>query len=122
MDFSKQRRQKYLTEKEYSGTKGAYERGIQKSAEALTSGRPMAPTGPSNLRWSIARHYLELLLLNYTAGQPIEELREQFPEVIKRFDVFIENDISKPNDPDTLEITQIDAYVYVFWLLALCKL
>lgn len=128
MNFSKQRRQKYLTEKEYAESEEAYRYGFKLAVEALSSKEPMAPTAPSAFRWDLASENLELLLLNYTAGRPIEELREQFEEVIKRFDVFYENKVSPQdmdpprNEPDTLEITQIDAYVYVFWLLALCKL
>ncbi|HTR06336.1 MAG TPA: PoNe immunity protein domain-containing protein [Paraburkholderia sp.] len=128
MNFSKQRRQKYLTEKYYVEMERSYHNRARLAHNSLTSGKPLAPSAPDRLRWKIAAESLELILLNYTAGQPIEELRGQFPEVIKRFNVFIEKDVSprnmKParNVADTLEISQIDAYVYVFWLLALCKL
>ena len=50
------------------------------------------------------------------------------PAIIEDFDTFIANEISPRsenpprNEADTLEITQMDAYVYVFWLLALSKL
>ncbi|MFM2465863.1 DUF1911 domain-containing protein [Paraburkholderia sp. RL17-368-BIF-A] len=88
----------------------------------------MGPGADSSLRWAIASKSLQLLLLNYTAGQPIEELKAQLPDLIERFDVYIQHEVSprSKNPPenvaDTLEITQLDAYVYVFWLLALSRL
>uniref|UniRef100_UPI002AC3302C PoNe immunity protein domain-containing protein n=1 Tax=Paraburkholderia bannensis TaxID=765414 RepID=UPI002AC3302C len=124
MSFSKTRRQKFLGEKDYSINEKGYNNRIRLSQEALASTKPKAPGADSSHRWSIASDSLELLLLNYTAGKPIEELRERFPEVIKRFDTYIENEVSprKETPPrnvaDTLEITQLEAYVYVLWLLA----
>jgi len=126
--FNKSRRQKFLSEKDYLEEEDAYTYGIQSRYESLASDKPRAPGADSRLRWAIASDSLELLLLNYTAGQPIEELKAQLPDVIKRFDVYIQHEVSprSKNPPenvaDTLEITQLDAYVYVFWLLALSRL
>src|SRR5262249_52891267 len=127
-DFSKTRRQKFLSEKDYVEEDDSYRYGIQLAFESLSSGEPKTPSADSRHRWAIASKSLQLLILNYTAGKPVEELREQFPEIINRFDTYIAHEVSprKETPPrnvaDTLEITQIDAYVYVFWLLALCKL
>jgi hypothetical protein len=128
VDFNKSRRQKFLGEKEFLQAKRGFEYGIELSYESLSSEKVKAPGAESSHRWSIASDSLQLLLLNYTAGSPIEELKLQFPEVIRRFDVYIVNEVSprSKNPPenvaDTLEITQFDAYVYVLWLLALCRL
>lgn len=127
-DFNKMRRQKFLDEKTFSDNERGYEHGFTLRFESLASKNPKAPGADSRHRWAIASNSLELLLLNYTAGRPIEELREAFPEIIRRFDVYVENAVSprSMNPPrnvaDTFEITQLDAYVYVLWLLALCKL
>ncbi len=127
-DFSKNRRQKFLSEKDYVEEEDAYRYGIQSRYESLSSDKPMAPGADSRLRWAIASKSLQLLLLNYTAGRPIEELKAQLPEIIERFDIYIQHEVSprSKNPPenvaDTLDITQLDAYVYVFWLLALCRL
>ncbi|MCA8182942.1 MULTISPECIES: PoNe immunity protein domain-containing protein [Burkholderia] len=127
-DFNSIRRQKFLGEKDYIEERDAYKYGIQSRYESLASDNPIAPSTESRLRWSIAFKSLELLLLNYTAGSPIEELRAALPEIIERFDSYIQHEVSprSKNPPenvaDTLEITQFDAYVYVFWLLALCRL
>ena len=82
----------------------------------------------SDYRWSIATGGLELLILRYTAGHSIEELRTQLPSVVENFDDFIGSEVSPRlqdpprNEADTLEITQHEAYVYIMWLLALCRL
>ncbi len=66
--------------------------------------------------------------MGYTAGNDIPDLRSQLPGVIEAFSDFVAHEVSPrdENPPlaeaDTFEITQLEAYVYVFWLLALCKL
>uniref|UniRef100_UPI002AC33AD5 PoNe immunity protein domain-containing protein n=1 Tax=Paraburkholderia bannensis TaxID=765414 RepID=UPI002AC33AD5 len=123
-NFSKLRRQKFLDEKTYQDNERGYKYGIQLRFESLSSDKPKAPGADSRYRWSIATESLELLLLDYTAGHPIEELKTQLPEVIERFNVYVAHEVSpRSNRPpenvaDTFEITQPDAYVYVFWLLA----
>nr|WP_249173130.1 PoNe immunity protein domain-containing protein [Burkholderia vietnamiensis] len=117
-----------MSEKDYLVDERSYENRIRLSLESLDSSQPKTTGADSRHRWSIASNSLEFLLLDYTAGKPIEELRERFPEIIKRFDTYIEHEVSPRkeipprNVADTLEITQLDAYVYVFWLLALCRL
>ncbi|WP_080957835.1 PoNe immunity protein domain-containing protein [Burkholderia vietnamiensis] len=127
-DFNKIRRQKFLDEGKFKSHEYRFKRTIQLSLEALSSNDVMAESAPSALRWDVASNSLELLLLYYTAGYPIEDLRAQLPEIMERFDTYINLEIlprnknPPENTADTLEITQLDAYVYVFWLLALCKL
>jgi len=70
----------------------------------------------------MATSTLELLILRYTAGQPITQLSRELPSVIQAFAVFIPFENPPPNEARTLEITQHEAYVYVMWLLALCRL
>ncbi|HWT17437.1 MAG TPA: PoNe immunity protein domain-containing protein [Variovorax sp.] len=72
--------------------------------------------------WSVATSMLELLILRYTAGRPISELSREIPSVVAAFDQFIPFDQPRPNEAHTLTITQHEAYVYVMWLLALCRL
>jgi hypothetical protein len=128
MSFNQVRRQKFLGEKEYLQAKRGYDYGIELSYEALLPGKPRGPGADSSHRWSIASDSLELLLLNYTAGCPVDDLAVMLQQIINRFDVYIQNEISPrskippENVADTLEITQFEAYVCVFWLLALCKL
>ena len=128
MNFNKIRRQKFLTEKKYLEEEGAIKYGRELSKKSLESNKPKAPRADSSFRWHLAYGNLKLLLLYYTAGRPIPELRDQLPDVIEGFDFFMANKVlpSEMNPPtneaDTFEISQLDAYVCVLWLLALCKL
>ncbi|ADU39675.1 Domain of unknown function DUF1910 [Variovorax paradoxus EPS] len=72
--------------------------------------------------WKVASETLELLVLRYTAGSPIENLSRELPSVIEAFDRYIPFDNPRPSEARTLTVTQLEAYVYVMWLLALCKL
>ncbi|WP_256219432.1 PoNe immunity protein domain-containing protein [Variovorax sp. 770b2] len=72
--------------------------------------------------WSVATSTLELLILRYTAGYSITELSRDIPSVIEAFDAFIPFENPPPYEAHTLTITQLEAYVYVMWLLALCRL
>jgi hypothetical protein len=76
----------------------------------------------SSYAWAVASESLQLLILRYTAGHPVRELSEEWLSVISAFDAFIPLDQPAPNEAHTLTITQHEAYVYVFWLLALSTL
>ncbi|QUP56194.1 DUF1911 domain-containing protein (plasmid) [Ralstonia syzygii] len=127
MAFKDMRRQKFLGEKEYLEYQDQLVSWDQLARNSLAT-KELVPDSIDSYRWSIASDGLKLLILRYTAGHSIEELRSQFPAIIQDFDVYIANERSpRLQDPpravaDTLEITQLEAYVYVFWLLALCKL
>jgi len=69
-----------------------------------------------------AFHGFELLALSYTAGKPVAELRDKLPAVIQAFIEFIPFDNPPDFEAQTFEITQHEAYVYIFWLLALSAL
>ena len=72
--------------------------------------------------WRAAYSQLELLILRYTAGHSISELSRDIPSVIAAFDVYVPLNNPPPQEAHTLTITQHEAYVYVMWLLALCRL
>ncbi|AXV83763.1 PoNe immunity protein domain-containing protein [Ralstonia solanacearum] len=127
MVFKDVRRQKFLNEKDCLAYQDWNSESILRSREKLETAE-LTPRAKSSYRWAIASEGLELLILHYTAGRPIDELQAELPGIIEDFDVYIANERSpRLQDPpravaDTLEITQLEAYVYVFWLLALCKL
>jgi hypothetical protein len=72
--------------------------------------------------WKVASESLQLLILRYTAGLPIADLSQEISSVIAAFDVFVPLESPRPNEAHSLTITQLEAYVYVMWLLALCRL
>jgi hypothetical protein len=132
MNFNKTRRQKFLSEKDYLESRRLYEIDFNDTKSILFTGyhkdTPIIPEAASSFRWDFAYDHMELLLLDYTAGRPIEEVQAQLKEVIDAFDVYMANEVlpsertPPTNEADTFNIEQLDAYVCVFWLLALCKL
>lgn len=122
MAFKNERRQRFLAENHYQEFSGGLAETIKRREEGLTTEDSLIPKAISSFKWRIATSKLELLLLDYTAGISLFELRSQLPGVIQAFDSYIPYDNPRPGEAHTLEITQLEAYVYVFWLLALCKL
>jgi Domain of unknown function (DUF1911)/Domain of unknown function (DUF1910) len=127
MEFRKVRRQKFLDQKNYVDYEAYLKESVSRARSILLT-EELVTDAQKSFRWRIASDGLKDLILQYTAGRPIEELREALPQVIRDFDTYIQNEISPRSETppravaDTLEITQLEAYVYVFWLLALCKL
>ncbi len=121
MTFREDRRQRFIDEKHFKDYKEQLQEYINCGRESLQNPEQSLPAKSSTL-WAVACNLLELLILDYTAGRPISELGNQVPEVIQAFDEFIPFDNPAPAEAHTLEITQQEAYVFVLWLLALCKL
>lgn len=121
MAFKDVRRQKYLGEARAKERDNDLQYRIQEFSPKIRDDTLVARAHRS-YAWSVASESLELLILRYTAGHPIAELAKQLPPVIQAFDNFIPFDNPPSNEAHTLEITQLEAYVYVLWLLALCQL
>jgi hypothetical protein len=121
MAFKNQRRQRFIDEAHYKDFREELQEYLNAAHESLQNPDQSLKAKRSTL-WAVATHLLEILILDYTAGHPINELSEQLPAVIEAFNTFIPFDNPRPNEAHTLEITQQEAYVYVLWLLSLCKL
>lgn len=122
MAFKDERRQKFLDKNHYEEFIKDLAYAIKKREDGLINEESLTPAAVSSFKWRIASSKLELLLLNYTGGRPLTELHNELPAVIQAFDDYIPFDTPPPNEAKSLEITQLEAYVYVLWLLALCKL
>jgi hypothetical protein len=127
MAFRDQRRQRFLDETHTQRLSEYLKEVIALKTEKLKRENLRTETRES-AAWLLACSKLERLLLYYTAGHTFAELRDQLPAVIAAFDGFISieqvpREQTPPrNEAETLEITQLEAYVYVMWLLALCRL
>jgi hypothetical protein len=121
MTFRDERRQRFLDETHYKEFDEELADRIQDFAKEIWK-ENLLPSARRSFAWRVASDNLQLLLLRYTAGRSLVELRDQLPTAIAAFDTYIPLDISRPNEAHTLEITQLEAYVYVMWLLALCRL
>lgn len=121
MAFRDERRQKFLDGSHYKEFDGELAHRIEDFAKEVWRDNLLASARRS-FAWRVASDNMQLILLRYTAGRPLSELHDQLPAVIKAFDTYIPLDNPRPNEAHTLEITQLEAYVYVMWLLALCRL
>lgn len=121
MAFPDERRQKFLDQK-HSDEMAEYLTKIVDLKSKKLNRQDLRQETRKSAAWLLATSKLELLVLRYTAGHPIDELHGQLPSVISAFDTYIPLDTPRPNEAHTLEITQLEAYVYVMWLLALCRL
>jgi len=122
MAFKDARRQKFLGEARAKEFDEDLLEQVQRAGKKMHD-ETLVADARSDYAWSVASDSLQLLILRYTAGHSIAELAKQLPPVIQAFDAFIPYDNpSHPNEAYTLTITQQEAYVYVLWLLALCKL
>ena len=121
MRFQELRRQRFLGEKHATEFDEELRERIAYNQPYLAK-TDITARALRSFAWSIASEQLELLILRYTAGQSIADLSREFPTVISGFEQFIPFDEPRPNEAHTLTITQHEAYVYVMWLLALCRL
>ncbi|NHQ86763.1 DUF1911 domain-containing protein [Iodobacter sp. HSC-16F04] len=122
MSFSKQRRQRFISEAHYNEFTNDLAETIRLRSECLINDKSLSQKAIKTFKWRIASSLLEVQILNYTAGSPIQELVQSFTITIDAFDSFISIEERKQGEALTLEITQLDAYVYVMWLLSLAKL
>ena len=103
------------------------EQSIQTYRNELTQGG-LTLKAEQSLRWLIALHHLELLILRFTSGEPVHTLRTSLPYVIEEFEAFVlaeskyHASLKASSKTRALAITQFEAYVTILWLLALCKL
>lgn len=106
MAFKDERRQKFLDEKRYRDYEYRIKESTRLSREALATDDELVPEAESSFRWAIASNGLKWIILQYTAGHPIEELRAQLPQVIEDFGVYIANEVS-PRKEDLLVTSPI---------------
>ena len=121
MAFRDERRQNFLGETQYREFDDELADRIADRTKELPR-QNILPATRRSFAWRIASDNMQLILLRYTAGTPLPDLRGQLPTLVAAFDSFIPLDTPRPNEAHTLEITQLEAYVYVMWLLALCRL
>ena len=127
MSTKKTTRQRFMNASLFSETANHFQQSIQTYKKELEQGGLTLKAEQSFL-WLISLHSLELLILKFTNGGPIDSIRNEIPNLIQNFEEFIQaeakyrSSIKNKTKASTLEITQLEAYVSIIWLLALCKL
>jgi hypothetical protein len=98
-EFLKKRRQPYLTEAYFTMVnREEVEVGIPLIKEMLAE--PKSSQRQKGIIKGLARSYIDLLHLRYTAGYPIEQLAQDLDEVVSAWEDFakVQRDFKKQND------------------------
>lgn len=123
-----QPRQKHRSATQLSAHADELKRAEQIYASQLRQGS-LHPEAELDFLWMVALNRLEQIILDFTRGNAIESIQAEVPALIQRFERFVQFEVAhraalsaSGNVASTLEMTQREAYVSIFWLLALCKL
>lgn len=124
VDFNRERRQQFLTENSYTTTAAVLAQGVAHfSIHPYGSGRD---DGERSMlaRMSAARDSFRLLLIRFTAGAPLEPLRQQLEQVVVAYERY--GDLlwtyRKDRNEVVFEFTCIDDYCELMQLIGLCFL
>ena len=101
MAFKDTRRQRFLNEAQVKAFGEILQDRVARSGKKMYD-ESLVAAARSSYAWLSASSSLELLILRYTAGQPVNELSNALPAVIAAFDSFIPLDIPQtPNEAHT---------------------
>ncbi|KVD85872.1 hypothetical protein WI90_26135 [Burkholderia ubonensis] len=121
-DFSNRRRQRFISEPYYDFWSNYYSEAIERWATQL----PKNGTEEERHAHAAARRaesHFALMLLRYTAGEPIVELREQLGEVVAAYEEYARRQaaVHRPGWPP-LRLSELEDYERAVQLIGLCHL
>jgi hypothetical protein len=124
MEFHQKRRQQFLSEAAYKSTRDFFEQ----TAGPGYLDELVSPDADANDRRRVSAAYADgsftNFLLRYTAGEPIEELRNEFEAVVDAYEKateYVQAFSQSPTFPP-LRFIEIDEYERVLQLIGLCFL
>lgn len=126
MKFIERRRQQFLGEVRYEYVVSSYERVVN-GPDGLLSNLALPESEPGwhmDLRRGLAQEGWQLLLARYTAGEPIESLRQYLDSVVSAYEAYAPllrsyvEDISEP----VFKFFNIDEYCQLMQMVGLCFL
>ena len=126
MDFNEKRRQVFLGEKQYQFALSSYQEVVHGPDGLLNNlKKPDDPPGwHKSLMQGLGDERFNLLLMHYTAGDPIEPLRVQLGEVIEdyeRYAPYLWAYMNDRNEP-VFKFFSLDEYCQLMQLIGLCFL
>lgn len=126
MSFTDQRRQRFLQESSYQEAQAFFQRVVYGPSGLLHNlSQPEDEAGwHQALLRSLARERFELMLIRYTAGEPIESLRNQLEEVLasyERYGTRLWDETADRNEA-VFAFYSLDDYCKLMQLVGLCFL
>ncbi|WP_180056088.1 MULTISPECIES: PoNe immunity protein domain-containing protein [unclassified Acinetobacter] len=123
MEFKFNRRQQFLDESYYQSTRSELVSAIESFLSESNDDDDIEAGWIDS--YSIASRYqFDLLILDYTAGKPIEYLRLEFDKVIELFKELSikQRAYYKNNNFSIFDIEILDDYCVYIWIISLCYL
>ncbi len=122
-DFSTRRRQRFISEQYFKWLSGFSVESIDKWSIALPA------NGSEDSKRAIAaslraENRFELLLLRYTAGEPIAPMREELDKVIAEYEEYAKYQSREFESPDwpAFRLSELNEYERAMQLIGLCYL
>ncbi|MFN1266804.1 PoNe immunity protein domain-containing protein [Pseudomonas lundensis] len=124
MDFISKRRQQFLGEKLYSETMKEIPEVIEMFRRYPAGSGTSVQEGWMISQRRIAVNLYEKLLLEYTAGEPIEPLRQELEDIIKGYEIYAEQlwKLHDDRNEPVFDFVVSDDYAQLMQLVGLCFL
>ncbi|MGN5765002.1 PoNe immunity protein domain-containing protein [Acinetobacter calcoaceticus] len=124
MSFLTERRQQFLTEVNFHGTRDLTLRVMQRQKENLSKPEGSDVGWHLSMWFGIAEGTFNNFILSYTAGEPLENLRYALENVVVAYENYLKALVQSSGDTDEMAfpIRSFDGYCPYIWLISLCYL
>ena len=124
MSFLAERRQQFLTEINFHGTRGLTLRVLQRQKDNLSKSEGADVGWHLSMWFGIAEGTFNNFILSYTAGESIDSLRYALENVVVAYENYLKALVESSGDSDDMAfpIRSYDGYSPYLWLISLCYL
>ncbi len=124
MSFLTERRQQFLTEANFHGTRDLTLRVMQRQKDNLSKSEGADVGWHLSMWFGIAEGTFNNFILSYTAGESIESLRYALENVVVAYENYLKELLQNSGDPNEMAfpIRSFDGYCPYLWLISLCYL
>ncbi|ENX42867.1 PoNe immunity protein domain-containing protein [Acinetobacter sp. NIPH 2100] len=124
MSFLTERRQQFLTEANFHGTRDLTLRVMQRQKDNLSKSEGADVGWHLSMWFGIAEGTFNNFILSYTAGESIESLRYALENVVVAYENYLKALVQNSGDPNEMAfpIRSFDGYCPYLWLISLCYL
>ncbi|RQP34998.1 PoNe immunity protein domain-containing protein [Burkholderia ubonensis] len=122
-DFSTRKRQRFISEQYFDWLSTFQAQSVEKWTHTLPANGTEA-VKHATAAWLRATARFELMMLRYTAGEPIASMREELEDVVTAYEQYASRQRFARNDPQwpALLLTELPDYERGMQLVGLCHL